>query len=399
MTVNPSIPNTGPLKGIRILDLTRILAGPSCTQVLGDMGADVIKIEKPGMGDDTRSWGPPFVKDADGNDTSESAYYLSANRNKRSVALDISKPEDVAKLKDLLRSCDVLVENFKVGGLDKYGLSYADLAAEFPQLVYCSITGFGQTGPNAHKAGYDLMIQGWGGIMSLTGEADGEPSKVAVAIVDLMAGMYASTAILAALRHVSETGEGQQIDLSLADIQVAWLANLASNYLVSGDEPKRHGNQHANIVPYQVFEVSDGHVIVAVGNDAQFVRFCDILGAPELAKGAYAKNANRLAERDRLIPELEELLAQQSKNELIAAMEAQGVPGGPINTIPEVFETDQVTAREMKIDMPHPLSGTGTVPMVGSPFKFSRTPVSYRHAPPFAGQHTEEVLGELDQDD
>jgi crotonobetainyl-CoA:carnitine CoA-transferase CaiB-like acyl-CoA transferase len=396
MSENPIIPNTGPLKGLRILDLTRILAGPSCTQVLGDMGADVIKIEKPGVGDDTRTWGPPFVKDAAGQNTSESAYYLAANRNKRSVALDISNPEDVVRLKELLRTCDVLVENFKVGGLDKYGLSYADLHAEFPQLVYCSITGFGQTGPNAHKAGYDLMIQGWGGIMSLTGEASGEPSKVAVAIVDLMAGMYASTAILAALRHVSETGQGQQIDLSLADIQVAWLANLASNYLVSGDEPKRHGNQHANIVPYQVFEVSDGHIIVAVGNDAQFARFCGILGAPELAAGEFAGNADRLAGRDRLIPMLETLLMQQSKNELIAAMEAQGVPGGPINTIPEVFETDQVAAREMKIEMSHPLAGTGTVPMVGSPIKFSETPVSYRYAPPTAGQHTKEVLGELD---
>lgn len=395
MSENTPTPNTGPLKGLRILDLTRILAGPSCTQVLGDLGADVFKIEKPDMGDDTRGWGPPFVKDKAGNDTSESAYYLSANRNKRSVALDIATPEDVAKLKDLLRTCDVLIENFKVGGLEKYGLSYAQLEKEFPQLVYCSITGFGQTGPNAHKAGYDLLIQGWGGLMSLTGEADREPVKVAVAIVDLMAGMYASTSILAALRHVDKTGEGQQIDLALADIQVAWLANLASNYLVSGNEPARHGNQHANIVPYQVFEVADGHIIVAVGNDAQFARFCEILDAPDLAKGAFASNSGRLAGRETLIPELQRLMLQHNKTDLIAKMEDLGIPGGPINTIPEVFQTDQVSARDMKIDMPYPQADSGSVPMVGSPIKMSKTPVSYRHSPPTLGADTKDVLGEL----
>jgi crotonobetainyl-CoA:carnitine CoA-transferase CaiB-like acyl-CoA transferase len=395
MSENTQTPNTGPLKGLRILDLTRILAGPSCTQVLGDLGADVFKIEKPEMGDDTRGWGPPFVKDKAGNNTSESAYYLAANRNKRSIALDIAASEDVAKLKDLLRTCDVLIENFKVGGLEKYGLSYEQLEKEFPQLVYCSITGFGQTGPNAHKAGYDLLIQGWGGLMSLTGEADREPVKVAVAIVDLMAGMYASTSILAALRHVDKTGEGQQIDLALADIQVAWLANLASNYLISGNEPARHGNQHANIVPYQVFEVADGHIIVAVGNDAQFARFCEILNAPELAVGAFATNSGRLAGREALIPELQRLMVLHKKSDLIAKMEELGIPGGPINTIPEVFETEQVTARDMKIDMPYSLAGSGLVPMVGSPIKLSKTPVSYRHAPPVLGADTKRILDDL----
>ena len=392
----PTGPLHGPLQGLRVLDFSRILAGPSCTQLLGDLGADIIKIERPGIGDDTRGWGPPFVKDADGNDTSESAYYLSANRNKRSLALDISKPEDVETAKQLLATCDVLIENFKLGGLAKYGLSYDQLKDEFPGLVYCSITGFGQTGPHAAKPGYDLLAQGYGGIMSLTGVPDGEPMKVAVGISDVMTGMYGAVAILAALRHRDATGEGQQIDLALVDVQTSWLVNEGTNYLMSGQTPIRRGNQHPNIVPYQVFVVSDGHVIVAVGNDAQFGRFCEILGLPQLARDpAYATNQMRLVNRDDLIALLTPVVAANAKDDLIAAMERNGVPGGPINTLPELFASDQVAAREMKISMPHASAGKGTVDLIGNPIKFSKTPVQYRRAPPTCGGDSDEVLDEL----
>ena len=389
--------STGPLAGIRVLDFSRILAGPSCTQLLGDLGADIIKVERPGKGDDTRSWGPPFVVDADGQDTRESAYYLSCNRNKRSVALDISKPEDVETAKRLLRTCDVLIENFKVGGLAKYGLSYADLKDDFPELVYCSITGFGQTGPNAAKPGYDLLAQGFGGIMSLTGVPDGEPMKVAVGISDVMTGMYAAVGILAALRHRDATGQGQAIDLALVDVQTSWLVNEGTNYLLSGKTPVRRGNQHPNIVPYQVFLVSDGHVIVAVGNDAQFGRFCELIGHPDLAANAeYATNAMRLVNRDALISALTPILAGLTKDALIADMERAGVPGGPINTLPEVFNGEQVAARGMKISVPHPEAGNGHVDLIGNPLKFSKTPVSYRRAPPTCGADSVDVLNELD---
>lgn len=294
-----------PLDGVRILDLSRILAGPYCTQLLGDLGADVIKVERPGRGDDTRSWGPPFVIGEDGSPTGESAYYLCANRNKRSLAVDFTTKAGQAELRALLRHCDILVENFKQGGLAKYGLSYADLAEEFPGLIYCSITGFGQTGPNAHRAGYDLLAQGFGGIMSLTGAPEGEPMKVAVGICDVMTGMYAANAIQAALRHRDLTGEGQQIDVALADVQMAWLVNEGTNYLLSGEVPQRRGNQHPNIVPYQVFQGADGHLIVAVGNDRQFAAFCAILGVPELAEDPdYATNPARLAHREALIARL-----------------------------------------------------------------------------------------------
>ncbi len=391
---------TGPLDGLRILDLSRILAGPTCTQLLGDLGADVIKIERPGVGDDTRTWGPPFVTDAEGHDTNESAYYLSSNRNKRSVAVDIAKPEGTALVRRLAAKCDVLIENFKVGGLAKYGLGYDDLKHELPRLVYCSITGFGQTGPNAHRAGYDIMAQGYGGIMSITGTPDGEPMKVAVGIADVMCGMYASTAILAALRHRDRTGEGQRIDIALVDTQIAWLINEGTNYLVSGQPPKRRGNQHPNIVPYQVFEVADGHIIVAVGNDAQFVRFCELIGMPELAgDDRYRTNANRLYHRDELIGVLARRLRQMKKRIMIEGMEARNVPGGPINTLPELFASDQARAHNMKITMPHSLAGTGTVDLIGNPLKLSRTPVTYRRTPPVCGADTVETIREfLDED-
>jgi len=386
----------GPLAGIRVLDLSRILAGPTCTQLLGDYGADIIKIEKPGSGDDTRKWGPPYVQDRAGNHTSESAYYLSANRNKRSVAIDISTDRGAGLVRELLQSCDILIENFKVGGLKKYGLDYATLQATKPDLIYCSISGFGQNGPNANRPGYDLMAQGLGGIMSLTGEPDGPPTKVAVGVADIMCGMYAATAILAALRHRDQSGEGQYIDIGLVDTQIAWLANEGCNYLTSGDLPKRRGNQHPNIVPYQVFEVSDGHVIVAVGNDAQFARFCSVIGQDLLARDPrYTANEARVANRDSLIDLLSAALRKLTKSFVLDGLEQASVPCGPINDLAELFVNDQVAAREMKISMPHPLAASGRVELIGNPVKFSKTPVTYRHAPPTCGAATDEVLGEL----
>ena len=386
----------GPLTGLRILDLTRILAGPSCTQLLGDYGADVIKVEKPGLGDDTRAWGPPYVTGKDGTPTQESAYYLCANRNKRSVALDIATPQGAETIRRLAARCDVVVENFKAGGLAKYGLDHASLLDRHPGLIYCSITGFGQTGPNAAKPGYDILAQGYGGIMSLTGDPAGEPMKVGVGVADVMCGMYAATAILAALRHRDQTGQGQHIDLSLADSQIAWLVNAGTNYLTSHREQPRLGNQHPNIVPYQVFAASDGHLIVAAGNDAQFARFCDILGRSDLAARAdYRRNIDRVRNRAALIAELEPEIARFAKSDLVAAMEAAGVPGGPINTVAEVFASDQVAARGMKISMPDDHAQSGAVDLIGNPVKFSHTPVTYRRPPPECGADTDEVLAEL----
>ena len=385
----------GPLTGLKILDLSRILAGPTCTQLLGDMGADVIKIEKPDGGDDTRKWGPPYVEGIDGKTTSESAYYLSSNRNKRSVAIDIASKEGAALIKELAAKCDVFIENFKQGGLAKYGLSYADLKDELPGLVYCSITGFGQTGPNAHRAGYDLLAQGFGGIMSLTGEVDGEPMKVGVGIADVMTGMYASTAILAALRHRDATGEGQHIDLSLVDTKLSWMVNEGVNYLLSGDEPKRRGNQHPNIVPYQVFEVSDGHILVAVGNDGQFERFCTVIGTPELAKDPkYSTNPQRLANREELLETLAAQLKTHGKDDVLSQMEQQGIPGGPINTIAEAFSSSQTKARDMLVTLPYQHAASGSVELIGNPIKFSKTPITYNRPPPVCGEHTDEVLAE-----
>ncbi len=391
-------PNTGPLKGLRILDLTRILAGPVCTQLFGDLGADVIKIERAGAGDDTRKWGPPYVKDADGNDTTESAYYLSCNRNKRSVAVNIADPEGAALVRQMAAKCDVLVENFKVGGLDKYGLSYAALKDEVPGLVYCSITGFGQTGPYAAQAGYDYLAQGMGGIMSVTGDADGQPMKVGVAIADIMCGMYASTAVLAAVRHRDATGQGQHVDLALLDTQVAWLTNVGLNYLTSGKEPPRLGNQHPNIVPYQVFAATDGHFILAVGNDSQFRKFCDFAGAdleglPDDVR--FATNDARVQNRDTVVPLIEAVTLTKPKAYWLDGLAAIGVPAGPVNTIPEAFADAQVQHRDMQIKMPHAMAGSGHVDLIGNPVKMSETPVSYRHAPPVLGEHTDAVLHDL----
>ena len=381
----------GPLRGIKVLDLSRILAGPTCTQLLGDLGASVIKIENPTTGgDDTRQWGPPYVEDADGNRSDLSAYFMAANRNKKSVAIDIATPEGQAQIKRLAAHADILIENFKPGGLAKYGLDYASLSQEFPSLVYCSISGYGQTGPNASKPGYDLMAQGYGGIMSLTGDPDGAPMKVGVGIADVMCGMYASVGILAALRHRDQTGEGQQIDLALVDTQIAWLINEGVNYLTSGDVPQRRGNGHPNIVPYDVYETADGHVILAVGNDGQFRRFCDFIGHPELADDPrYATNPARLEHRDTLNAVLRPALQSRNTAAVIAGLEACKVPVGPVKTLDQVFATDQVAARQMQIAMQ---AGPGEVQLIGNPLKFSRTPVTYRDAPPEFGADTQAVL-------
>ncbi len=381
----------GPLKGIKVLDLSRILAGPTCTQLLGDLGATVIKIENPATGgDDTRQWGPPYVEDAEGNRSDLSAYFMSANRNKKSVAIDIASPEGQAEIKRLASHADILIENFKPGGLAKYGLDYATLSQEFPSLVYCSISGYGQTGPNASKPGYDLMAQGYGGIMSLTGDAEGQPMKVAVGIADVVCGMYASVGILAALRHRDQTGEGQQIDLALVDTQVSWLINEGVNYLTSGQVPQRRGNAHPNIVPYEVYDTADGHVILAVGNDGQFRRFCEFIGHADLADDPrYTTNPARLEHREALNAILRPALQTYDTATVIAELEARKVPVGPVRTLDQVFASDQVAARQMQITMQ---AGPGEVNLIGNPLKFSRTPVTYRSAPPEFGVDTQTVL-------
>jgi len=388
------------LSGIRILDLSRVLAGPWCTQTLADLGADVIKIERPGTGDDTRTWGPPFLTDDQGAETQEAAYYLGTNRNKRSVTCDIARPAGQALIRELAAHCDVFVENFKVGDMARYGLDYASLKSINPRLVYCSVTGFGQTGPYAERAGYDYAIQGMGGLMSVTGERDdigGGPQKVGVAVADLMTGMYATVAILAALRHAERTGEGQQIDMALLDTQVAMLANLSANYLVSGKAPGRAGNAHQNIVPYQVFEVApaaDGskdHLILAVGNDSQYAKFCAVAGHPELANDPrYAKNQDRVRNRAVLVPLLETILKTRSKADWLAALEAAKVPCGAINNLAEVFADPQIEARHMVTHWQHPVKDD--LRLVSSPIKLSATPVRCDLPPPLLGQHTEEVL-------
>ncbi|MEO7390953.1 MAG: CaiB/BaiF CoA-transferase family protein [Ramlibacter sp.] len=399
------------LTGIRVLDLSRVLAGPWCTQTLADLGADVIKIERPGAGDDTRGWGPPFLQDEAGQDTAEAAYYLGANRNKRSVTCDIALPAGQALIRELVAVCDVFVENFKVGDMARYGLDYESLKAVNPRLVYCSITGFGQTGPYRERAGYDYAIQGMGGLMSVTGERDdlvdegghkvaGGPQKVGVAVADLFTGMYATVAILAAMRHVERTGEGQAIDMALLDTQVAMLANLGANYLVSGKVPGRAGNAHQNIVPYQVFEVApaaDGatdHLILAVGNDGQFAKLCEVAGQPDLATDArFAKNQDRVRNRGVLVPILEAVMSGRCKADWLAALEAAKVPCGAINSLAEVFADPQVNQRGMVTQMAHPLQPD--LRLVASPIKLGATPVQTRLPPPLLGQHTDEVLGEL----
>jgi len=383
---------------LRVLDLTRILAGPWCAQNLADLGADVIKIERPGTGDDTRAWGPPYLKDEQGHDTTEAGYYLAANRGKRSVTLDIATTEGQAIVRGLVRQSDIVLENYKVGQLKKYGLDYASLKREKPDLVYCSITGFGQTGPYAHRAGYDFIVQGMGGFMSITGERDdlpgGGPQKAGVAISDVMTGMYATLAVMAAITHRDRTGEGQYIDMALLDVQVAMLANMSSNYLTSGQPPKRWGNAHQNIVPYQTFSTSDGHIIIAVGNDSQYRKFIEVGGRPELALDErFATNPMRVKHRDTLVPLLADMVKTRTKQQWIDALEAAGVPCGPINNLDEVFHHPQVAARGLRVDLPHPTGGV--VKLVGSPMKLSETPTQCAMPPPLLGQHTEQVLHEL----
>ena len=386
-----------PLANIRVLDLTRVLAGPWCTQNLADLGADVIKVERPGSGDDTRGWGPPYLKDQEGKDTSEAAYYLSANRNKRSLALDFTTDAGREVILALAAKADIVVENYKVGGLKKYGLDYASLKQINPRLIYCSITGFGQTGPYATRPGYDYIIQGMGGLMSITGEHDdlpgGGPQKAGVAVADLMTGMYASVAILAALNERHTSGLGQYIDMALLDCQVAMLANQNLNYMTSGKAPKRAGNAHQNLVPYQVFAVEDGHLILAVGNDTQFAAFCRLINMPELAEDErYRKNAGRVVNRDSLIPLLASVMKTRKRDVWLADLEASNIPAGPINTIDQVYADPQVIARQMKLELPHPAAGA--TPMTASPLRFSDTPIQYRHAPPMLGQHSVEILRE-----
>src|SRR5277367_117096 len=385
------------LSHVTVLDLSRVLAGPWAGQVLADLGADVIKIERPGTGDDTRSWGPPFLRDAQGNDSADAAYYLCANRNKKSITVDFTTAEGQSIVRSLARKSDVVLENFKVGGLAAYGLDYATLRTINPRLVYCSITGFGQTGPYASRAGYDLLVQAMGGLMSITGRQDGEaaggPQKAGVAVTDILTGLYATIGILAALSHRQRTGVGQHIDIGLLDVQVACLANQAMNYLVGGRVPQRSGNAHPNLVPYQDFPTSDGYVVIAVGNDTQFARLCTVMDLAQLAgEPAFSTNQQRVQNRRELIDRLSAVTVTHPTAHWVAALENVGVPAGPINSLDAVFDDPQVRARAMRIDLPHPVAGT--VPLVASPLRLSETPVTYRSAPPTLGAQTTEVLAE-----
>lgn len=388
----------GALSHIRVLDLSRVLAGPWCGQILGDLGAEVIKIERPRTGDDTRHWGPPYLKDQNGQDTSEAAYYLAANRNKQSLTLDFTQPEGQRIIRELVEQCDVLLENFKAGGLAAYGLDYESLKAINPKLIYCSITGFGRDGPYANRAGYDFMIQGLGGLMSLTGRAEDEegagPVKVGVALTDILTGLYATVGVLAALNHREQTGVGQHVELALLDVQVACLANQAMNYLTTGVAPKRMGNAHPNIVPYQDFPTADGDIILTIGNDGQFRKFAEAAGHPEWADDSrFASNNARVAHRKELIPLIRQVTVFRTTAEWVALLERAGVPCGPINDLAQVFADPQVRARGLRLDLPHPLAGS--VPLVASPIRLSETPVDYRKAPPLLGEHSEAVLQQL----
>ena len=385
----------GPLSGIRVFDLTRVLAGPSCVQILGDLGAEVIKVEQPNVGDDTRKFGPPFLKDMDGNDTTESGYYMATNRNKRSLTLNLTskKGQDIAR--QLISKSDILVENFKVGNLSKYNLSYDNLRDEYPSLIYCSITGFGQTGPLAEQPGYDFMAQGMGGLMSVTGPKDGEPHRVGVPIADLTAGLWATIGICAAVRHKEQTGEGQHLDISLLDTQVASLSIQGLNYLTSGDVPQLLGNAHPNIVPYQVFPVADGDIIIAVGNDNQFDRFAKFINMPELATDErFSTNDKRVINREILTQILNEKMLEKKSSYWLTGLEKIGISAGPINKINQVFENEQVLKRGMKIEMNHDLTDT-VVNLIGNPIHMSATPPTYRCPPPILGQHTDEILTEI----
>jgi crotonobetainyl-CoA:carnitine CoA-transferase CaiB-like acyl-CoA transferase len=384
----------GPLSNYRVLDLSRVLAAPWVGQTMADLGAEVIKVERPGKGDETRAWGPPWLRDEAGRETSESAYFLSANRGKKSIALDIASPEGRQLVRELAAVSDVLLENYKVGGLAKYGLDYDSLKAVNPGLVYCSITGFGQDGPYANRAGYDFIIQGLGGFMSINGEPGGTPTKAGVAISDLFTGMYAGVAITAALLHRERTGKGQHIDMSLLDCQIAMLANQASNYHVSGEPPGLMGNAHTNIVPYQVVPTADGHIILAVGNDRQYAEFCRLAGRPELASDErYATNATRVAHRDELMAIIMDITRARTNRDWLDALAAAHVPCGAVNRLDEVFADPHVQHRGMRIELDHPLAGKA--PLTGCPIRFSGTPVEYGLAPPLLGQHTREILCEL----
>ncbi len=387
--------SAGVLAGVRVLDLTRVLAGPWATQNLADLGAEVIKVERPGHGDDTRRWGPPFLKDRAGADSADAAYYLACNRGKKSLTLEIAMPEGQAIARALARKSDVLVENFKVGDLARYGLDYASLAPENPRLVYCSITGFGQDGPYSDRPGYDFVVQGLGGLMSVTGERDdlpgGGPQKVGVAVADLFTGMYATSAILAALLERERSGKGQAVDMALLDVQVAMLANLSSAYFASGDVPRRMGNAHQAIVPYHVFRAADEFLVVAVGNDTQFAKFCDVLGTPQWARDPrFATNPGRVRHRDLMVSMIGERLATRRARDWLAELEPAGVPCGPINDLAQVFADPQVRHRGMEVRAPHPVAGE--VRMVANPMRFSATPIRHDRAPPLLGEHTDEVL-------
>ena len=391
----PQPKNQGPLAGIRVLDMSRILAGPWVGQLLADLGAEVIKIERPGKGDDTRAWGPPFVKDREGNDTSDAAYFMCANRGKQSLTLDIAKPEGQQIIRELAQVSDILIENYKVGDLKRYGLDYEALSKLNPKLIYCSITGFGQTGPYRDRAGYDYLVQGMGGIMSMTGErADrpgGGPQRVGVAIADLMTGMYSTVGILAAVHERTASGLGQYIDMALLDTQVAWLANQNANYLIGGQVPQCIGNEHPNVMPYQTFRTSDGNMIIATGNDGQYQRLCEAAGVPEAAADPrFAANALRMANRDACTAVLAQALAKKTTAGWIKLLETVGVPCGPINRLDQVYADPQVQHRGLKISVPHPLAGE--VALTANPIKFSRTPLSYDRPPPLVGEHVEDVL-------
>lgn len=386
----------GPLEGIRVVDLTRILAGPSCTQILGDLGADVIKIEMPGSGDDTRRWGPPFWTDDKGETTNESAYFSCANRNKRSMTVNISAPEGQQLLRQLISKADVLVENFKFGGLAKYGLAYDDLKESNPGLVYCSITGFGHTGPYAKRPGYDVLMQGMGGMMSVTGAADGEPQKCGVPISDLMAGMYAAVSINAALRHREVTGRGQAVDIGMLDTTVAMMTNQALNYLATEEVPPRLGNEHPNIAPYQVFPTADGNIIVACGSEQQFQRLCEIMERTDIPEDPrFNVNKQRLAHREELVEVLTPIFTAKPSRYWLETLEKHSISCGPINNLEQTFADPHVQARGMRIEMAHPATGTRPLALVASPIRLSETAVEYRHAPPELGQHTDEVLKDV----
>lgn len=396
MPDNHAVSEQGALSHIRVMDLSRVLAGPWATQTLADLGADVIKVERPVSGDETRDWGPPFMADKNGEPTEESAYFLCTNRGKRSLCVDITSEDGQALLHKLVAQCDVVIENYKTGQAKKYRLDYESLSAINPGIVYCSITGFGHSGPYSQRPGYDFLVQAMGGLMSVTGEPDREPQKVGVALTDIMTGLYAGIGILAALAERDRSGTGQHIDLALLDVTVATLANQAANYLVGEQVPTPMGNSHPNIVPYQCFATSDGHCVVAVGNDVQFQRFCEVLEFPDLAQDPdYATNSGRVSHRETLIPLIEARMVARKRDEWLAAFEQADVPAAPINKIDEVFDDPQVSARGMKISMPHPVNDN--LQLVGNPLKLSRTPVHYQRPPPMLGEHTDEIISELDR--